>query len=119
MDSAKLRQYKLGELRWVATASRPDISARLARIAQRVNALCRSYVYRIHALVRAADAWRQAIVPKYASPSRPWRALGGSGKGRRIVVPRLWLGGRMLPMEASRRRESVDGATRSAWRRRL
>ena len=34
----KLRTCKLGELGWVATASQPDICARLARIASRTNA---------------------------------------------------------------------------------
>ena len=43
-DCARLRQWKLGELRWVATVSRADIRARLARIASRISALCRSGV---------------------------------------------------------------------------
>ena len=51
-DYAKLRHYKLGELRWVATISRPDICARWARIAPKINALCGSDVYRINELVR-------------------------------------------------------------------
>ena len=32
-DYIELRQSKLGRLRWVATASRPDIAARSARLA--------------------------------------------------------------------------------------
>ena len=33
IEDIKLRQCKLGELRWLATVSRPDICARLARAA--------------------------------------------------------------------------------------
>ena len=36
-DDTEMRQCKLGELRWVAAASRPDICACLARIASRVD----------------------------------------------------------------------------------
>ena len=36
-EDVKLRQCKLGELCWLATVSRPDICARLARIASRIN----------------------------------------------------------------------------------
>ena len=39
MEYIELRQRKFGELRWVATVSRPDICARLARIASRISAL--------------------------------------------------------------------------------
>ena len=37
MGGAKLRQCKPGELRWPAATSLPDICARLARIASRIN----------------------------------------------------------------------------------
>ena len=36
------------ESRWVAAVPRPDICARVARIASRINALCGSHVYRIN-----------------------------------------------------------------------
>ena len=71
MDFAKLRQCKLGELRWVATVSRPDVCARLARIVSRINALCGSDVYRINVLARVVKDWQQATAPKYASPAHP------------------------------------------------
>ena len=38
-ENAKLRQCKLGELFLLATVSRPNICAKLARIASRINAL--------------------------------------------------------------------------------
>ena len=54
MGYIKLRQRKSGKLRWVATVSRPDICARLAPIASRVNTHRRNDVYRMNELVRAA-----------------------------------------------------------------
>ena len=80
LDHIKLRQCKLGELCWVATVSRPDLCARLARIASRINALCGSDVCRIHGLVRAVKDWQQATVLKYAPPSHPWKTLGRSDR---------------------------------------
>ena len=81
-DYVKLRQCKLGELRRVATVSRPDICARLARIASKINAPCGSDVYRINGMVRAARDWQQATALKYASPSHPRRALGWGDEGQ-------------------------------------
>ena len=63
MEYIKLRQCKLGELRWVAAVSRPDICARLARIASRITALCGSDVYRINELARVVTDWQQATAP--------------------------------------------------------
>ena len=83
MDCIKLRQSVLGELRWVATVSRPDICARLARIASGINALCWSEVYRFNELVRVAMDWQHVTVLEYASPSHPWRALGRSNRVQR------------------------------------
>ena len=48
LEDTELRQCKLGELCWLATVSRPDICARLARIAYRINSLQGSDVYRIN-----------------------------------------------------------------------
>ena len=76
MDYIKLRQRKSGESRLVATVSLPDICARLARVASRINALCGSDVRRTNELVRVVKDWQQATELKYASPSRPWKALG-------------------------------------------
>ena len=80
MDYTKLRRRKLGELRWVATVSRPDICACLRRIASRINAVCGSDVYRLNGLVREVKDWQQAPVPKNASPSHPWKTLGRSDR---------------------------------------
>ena len=71
MDGAKMRRCKLGVLRWVAAASRPNVCARLARIAPRINSLCGSDAYRINELARAAKDERRATALLYASPSRP------------------------------------------------
>ena len=73
MDYIKLRQFKSGELHWVAAVSRQDICARLARIASRINALCGSDVHRIFKLVRDVKGWQRATALQYASSSRPWR----------------------------------------------
>ena len=80
MAYATLLQCKLGELRRVAAVSRPDICARLARIASRINALRGSDVYRINELVRVVKDWQRATVLKYASPSYPREALGRGDK---------------------------------------
>ena len=72
IDYAKLRQRKLGELRWIAMVSRPDIRARLARLASWIHTLCGCDVYRMNELVRVAKDWQQ--------PSHPWKALGWSDK---------------------------------------
>ena len=51
-EDIRLRQCKLGELCLLATVPRPDICARLARTASRVNSLQGSDVYRINDLVK-------------------------------------------------------------------
>ena len=80
MDYIKLRLCKLGKLLWVATVSRPDVCARLARIASMINALSGSDVYRIHDLARVVEDWQQVPAPKYASSSHSWKALGRGDK---------------------------------------
>ena len=51
-DEEKLLcQCKMGELCWLATDSRPDICARLAQLASKVNDLQGSDIYRINALI--------------------------------------------------------------------
>ena len=102
---AKLRQCSLGELRWVATGSRPDTCARLARIASRINAPCGSDLFCVNELGKVGTDWQQAAVPKYASPSDPWKALGRSDKVEKDLRK---MGERMLLMGASRRKESAD-----------
>ena len=88
MDYIKWRQRKLGEMRWAAAVSRPDICARSARIAPRINALCGSDVNCVNGLVRVAKDWGHATALKYASPSHPWRALGRSDEVQRDLRKR-------------------------------
>ena len=75
-------QCKLGGLFWGVTVSRPDIRARLTKIACRINPLCGSDVYRITHLARAVGEWQAATAPTYASSSHPWRNFGFGGKRR-------------------------------------
>ena len=82
MDSTKIRRCKFGELRSVAAVSRPDICSRLARIATRFNAPCGSCVHRVDELGRVVKEWQPATAQKYASSSRPWKTLGGSGRAK-------------------------------------
>ena len=71
LDEAKMRQCNLGEFCLVAAVLRPDICARVARIASRINSLFGSDVYRINGLVRAAKEQQRATVLKYASSAEP------------------------------------------------
>ena len=66
-EDVKLCQCKLGELCWLATVSRPDICARLARISSRINELTGSDVYRINDLVKTVKQWQPATILKYMS----------------------------------------------------
>ena len=63
-EDVKLCQCKLGELCWLATVSRPDICARLARIASRINALTGSDVYRINDLVKTVKTRQKLLSPE-------------------------------------------------------
>ena len=67
----KMRQRKFGGLSWLVTASRPDICARLARIASGVNSSQSSNVYRKKDLVKTAKEWQQVAVLKYAFSPPP------------------------------------------------
>ena len=91
-DYAKLLQRKLGELRLVATVSRPGTCARVARIASRIHAPSGNDVYHINELVRVAKAWQQVTVLKYASPPHPCKTLGRSDRAEQGVRKR---GGRV------------------------
>ena len=71
-DEDKLRcQCKLGELCWLATVSRPDICARLAHIASRVNMLKGSDIYCTNDLIKTVKLRQPRTVLKYASSSAP------------------------------------------------
>ena len=75
-------QWKLGEPRWVATVSRLDICARLAKIASRIKSRRRSDVYRINELVRAAKEWQKAPPHSWVSPGFEGKAKGDLGNRR-------------------------------------
>ena len=60
LEDMKLRRCKRGECCWLASAPRPDISARLARIASRVNPPQGSDVYRMNDLAKTVEVWREA-----------------------------------------------------------
>ena len=67
-DEEKLLcQGKMGELRRLATASRPDICDRLAQLASKVNDIQGSDIYRINALNKTAKIGQPRTVLKYAS----------------------------------------------------
>ena len=59
-----MRQGKLGELCCLATVSRPDICATLARIAPQITSLRSVDVFRINDLVKTVREWQPATVSK-------------------------------------------------------
>ena len=63
------RPCKSGELCRPAAVSRPDICARLTRIASEVNPLQGSDVYRVNDLIKTAHVRQPAAVLKYACSS--------------------------------------------------
>ena len=58
-------QSKLGELCWLATVSRPDVCARLARISANLNYLQVVDIYRINDLIKTVKLWQKRRTPKY------------------------------------------------------
>ena len=66
----ELRQCKLGRLCWLATVSRPDICASLARISSRSNPLQGFDGYRINDLVNFAKMWQPAARLRNASSAQ-------------------------------------------------
>ena len=108
LEETELRQCKPGELRWLATVSRPDICALLARIASRVNSLRGSDVHRINNLLKTVNEWQRAKILKYRSSSnaeKPGRGLEAGKRDnevRRFTVRHWpWFVGRMRPMGIS------------------
>ena len=83
-DYIKLRQRKTREWRWAAAVSRPDICARLERIAPRIDALCGSDVYRIHELVRVVEDWQQATALYVHRPPTRRRRWDLRTRGERV-----------------------------------
>ena len=121
VEDIKLRRRKWGELRWLATVSRPGICARLARIPLRGGD-----VYRINDVVNTVKMRQQATVLKYASLSHPWRRrMGastegcGAGEKRFTMELRPRRNGLTPRMATSRRRVNTDSAMWSALRLQL
>ena len=71
--------------------SRPDICARLARTASRVNLLKGSDVYRINDLVKTVKVWQQAAVLKYFSSSRVSKYARGGEDERFDIEERKYM----------------------------
>ena len=65
------RECKLGELRWLPTVSRPDLCARPARLASKINSLPENDKYRVNDLMQTVQVWRPTAVLKCASSSHP------------------------------------------------
>ena len=82
-EDGHLCRRKLGELRWLAMVSRPDIRPRLARVASRINLLQGSDVYRMNGLIKTAKTWQRAAALKYVSPSLQGTA-GDSTQGEKL-----------------------------------
>ena len=102
MEDVKLRHCKLGKLCWLATTanyvivnlanyvSRPDICARLARIAPRANSLQGSDVYCVDDLVKTVKLRQEA-----AAQSMPHLPIWA------IRVRNKWMGRYVGAMERS------------------
>ena len=94
-DDIKMRHSKSGELRWLATVSRPDIRARLARIASTVNSLRGGGICCLNDLVETVKAWERATA--YNVPLRPILArrsvvmsIEGCWPGKKQFIVEPW-----------------------------
>ena len=67
---AKLHQSKLGDPLRLATASRPGICAKLARIGSRIDSVPDNDIYRINDLAWTVKEWQTATILRYASSPR-------------------------------------------------
>ena len=76
------RQCTLGELRWLVTALRPDICARLARLAPEVKPLKGRDTYRDSDSIKTIQVWRPARVLDYTSSRHPNEPARGDEDGR-------------------------------------
>ena len=79
LDDEELQvcQSKLGELCWLATASRPDIVARLARFSSNLNGLQVIDIYRINDLIKKVKMGQSDYTLKYhfGMPANTKRSL--------------------------------------------
>ena len=85
-DEIKVYRCNFGDLCCLATGSRPDICARIDRIAERVNCPQGADIHRINDSVENSEEWRQGTVLKYAStphPRTPARSdFGGQARAK-------------------------------------
>ena len=81
-EDVRLCLCKHGELWLLGAVSTPDVCARLARIASRVNSSLGSDVYRINALVKTVTAWQPAAILKYLSSSHMSKHARGDADGK-------------------------------------
>ena len=73
-EELQICQSKLGELCRLATVSRSDICARLARLSASLNGLKAIDIYRINDSIRTVKMWQSECTSKYfAGPPKPAR----------------------------------------------
>ena len=93
MEDVRIRQCKLGKLRWPATVPWPDVRARLARLAARVNSLPGRDMSRTNDLVKTL-ALRKTETPKYASSSHRSELARGDADEKMLTCGPTTLAGR-------------------------
>ena len=111
-------QRELGKLRRLAAASRPDISAPLARLALKVNLPRRSGIYCINDLMKTAQVWRLPAVLKCASSSylkEPARGDANSAVGARAGQVHCGTTSLVVWSDAACRNQSIEGRCRMGY----
>ena len=68
-EELQICQSKLGELCWLATASRPDSCARLARSSANLNGLNVIDIYHINDLIKTVKKWQSECPLMYSAGS--------------------------------------------------
>ena len=63
-EELQICQSKRGKLCWLATVSRPDVCARLARSSANLNSLEVIDIYRINDLIRTVKKWQSECALK-------------------------------------------------------
>ena len=78
-----LRQCKMREIFWLATVSRPDVRARPAPLAPKVNVFQGDDVYPMNALIKTMQLAQPRAVLRRTSSSFPLLPAGSDTRGRR------------------------------------
>ena len=98
-EEIQVCRCKWGELRSLSTETRPDICARLAHKAARVNSLLGGNIYRINDMAKTVKESQQATVLKYASKSHSVSPVRGNidarirAKGEKVHCGMMTLAG--------------------------